>query len=97
MHYKFEWDSTKAQLNFHKHKIIFEKAITIFRDPNTLSIYDEKHSHDDEERWITMGLNHDGILLVVVHTFEQMNESVCNIRIISARKATQSETRQYLG
>ena len=42
-----------------------------------------------------MGLDRDGILLVVVHTFEQLNESLYKIRMISARKATKSEIKQY--
>jgi len=81
-------------INIKKHQISFEKAMTIFRDSNAISVYDEEHS-DNEERWITMGLDSDGVLFVVVHTFEQVSESVCKIRIISARKATKSEARQY--
>ena len=41
----------------------------MFHDSNAISIYDEEHSHE-EERWITMGLDRDGILLVVIHAFE---------------------------
>ena len=58
--YNFEWDPTKAQINLNKHKISFEKATTIFHDSNAISIYDEEHSYE-EERWITMGLDRDGI------------------------------------
>ena len=49
----------------------------------------------DEERWVPLGLDRNGILLVVIHTFKQTNESEVSIRIISARKATRREIRQY--
>ncbi|MFQ6016406.1 MAG: BrnT family toxin [Anaerolineae bacterium] len=48
-----------------------------------------------EDRWITIGVDSTGVLRVVVHTFEQIGESLCEIRIISARKATRREARQY--
>ncbi len=62
MRYDFEWDIKKAKNNFRKHKISFERASSIFRDPNLLSIPDDVHS-EYEERWITMGLDISGILL----------------------------------
>lgn len=94
MRFDFEWDTRKAKSNFHKHQISFERAATIFRDPNLLSIPDEDHS-EAEERWITMGLDESGILLVISHTFKEFNDSICKIRIISARKATTTEEKQY--
>lgn len=94
MRYDFEWDVRKAKSNFHKHGVSFERAITIFRDPNILSIPDEEHSVF-EERWLTMGLDENGILLVLSHLFEYLSGTVCKIRIISARKATRSEEEQY--
>ncbi|GAC1463513.1 MAG: BrnT family toxin [Chamaesiphon sp.] len=94
MRYNFDWNPAKEQQNIRKHGINFRQAATVFRDPNQLSIYDEIHS-EDEDRWITIGLDSTGILRVVVHAFEQVNDSLCNIRIISARKATHSEAKQY--
>ncbi len=94
MHYKFDWDPAKEAENIREHKITFRRAATIFRDPNQLSIYDEEHS-EHEDRWITIGINGSGVLRVVVHTFEQISEILCEIRIISARKATRREARQY--
>ena len=94
MRYDFEWDIRKAKSNAIKHKISFERATTIFRDPNILSIPDEEHS-ETEERWITMGLDENGILLTISHKFENLNVEVSRIRIISARKATKSEEKQY--
>lgn len=94
MRYDFEWDVKKASGNMRKHKISFERATTIFRDPNLLSIPDEEHSKS-EERWITMGLDETGSLLVLSHKFESVDQKVSRIRIISARKATKKETKQY--
>ncbi|MFP4103337.1 BrnT family toxin [Coleofasciculus sp.] len=94
MRYSFDWDSTKDQQNVRKHRVSFRQAATIFRDPNQLSIYDEEHSQE-EERWITMGIDSTGVVRVVVHTYEQINDELCQIRIISARKATNREMRQY--
>lgn len=90
----FEWDPQKAQVNVQKHDIRFSQAATIFRDPNALSIFDEAHSQD-EERWITLGIDNLGRLLVVIHTFREMASEQWKIRLISARKATKSEIKQY--
>ncbi len=62
--------------------------------PNQISIFDEGHS-ENEDRWITIGIDSGGILRVVIHTFEQVDEDSCGIRIISARKATSAEMYQY--
>lgn len=94
MQYKFDWDPHKASSNAYKHKITFRQAATVFRDPQHLSIYDKEHS-EDEERWITLGIADQGLLLIVVHTFEQLDEENASIRIISARKATGFEVTQY--
>ena len=94
MRYDFEWDSRKAKSNFRKHRISFERAAVIFRDPNLLSIPDEEHSAA-EEKWLTTGLDETGTLLVLAHKFEDLSRTVCKIRIISARKATKTEEEQY--
>ncbi|MBX3292762.1 MAG: BrnT family toxin [Acidobacteria bacterium] len=94
MRYDFDWDPKKAKANARKHQVSFERATTIFRDPNLLSIPDEGHS-ESEERWITIGLDENGILIVLVHTFEKILASSARIRIISARKATKKETKNY--
>ncbi len=96
MRYRFEWDPAKDKANVRKHKVSFRRAATIFRDPNQLSVYDEEHSEEEEEeRWITMGIDSGGILLVVVHMFEYIEPDLCEIRLIAARKTTRTETRQY--
>ncbi len=94
MRYRFDWDPTKEKTNVSKHKVTFRRAATVFRDPNQLSFYDQEHSRD-EDRWITIGIDGSGVLRVIIHTFKQVTESLCEIRIISARKATIREARQY--
>ncbi|HHT9136770.1 MAG TPA: BrnT family toxin [Candidatus Wunengus sp. YC60] len=94
MRYYFDWDPNKAKANRKKHGISFELASTIFLDPRMIAIFDTKHS-EHEDRWATIGIDMNGILLVVVHTFQQLDADCCKIRIISARKATRKESRQY--
>ncbi|MCL1475753.1 BrnT family toxin [Argonema antarcticum A004/B2] len=94
MDYNFDWNSAKEKQNIRKHQLNFRLASTVFRDPYQLTIYDEEHSQD-EDRWITIGLDETGILRLVIHTFEETDRSSCMIRIISARKATFIETQSY--
>jgi len=89
MDLQFEWDEAKSTANVHKHGISFEEAITIFGDPNAITIFDAEHS-DAEDRFIDIGLSVSGRVLVVVYT-----ERDSRIRIISCRKATPAERRQY--
>ena len=42
-----------------------------------------------------MGLDENGILLVLVHSFEKILADSARIRIISVRKATKNETKNY--
>ena len=94
MNYNFEWDSNKAKSNILKHKISFEDAASVFKDENAISIYDDKHS-SQEDRWITIGLDIKTRTLVVIHTYISIDEDNCNIRVISARKATKQEKIIY--
>jgi uncharacterized DUF497 family protein len=50
---------------------------------------------DDEERWTTLGLDHTGTLLVICHTYREETEISARVRLISARKASKKETKQY--
>jgi len=94
LRYEFDWDPNKERANIRKHGISFRQAASVFRDPNQLSIFDEGHS-EKEDHWITLGIDNTGILRIVVHTFEQVNEELWRIRMISARKANLDETRKY--
>ena len=87
----FEWDENKNAINRKKHNISFEEAKTVFYDDNALIIDDLEHS-EQEERFIILGTSYKANLLVVCHCYRQ-SETV--IRIISARKATKTETKQY--
>ena len=89
----FEWDENKNTINKRKHGISFEEAQTVFYDVEALVIDDIEHS-EDEERFIFLGLSARANLLIVCHCY-RASESI--IRIISARKATTTETKQYNG
>lgn len=92
--YDFEWDYGKAQSNLTKHGVSFEEAARVFLDRQAISVFDEEHS-EQEERWITVGMAASGRILVVVHTFEELDQSRPRLRLISARAATRHERRQY--
>jgi uncharacterized DUF497 family protein len=93
--YHFEWYPRKAAGNLRKHGVDFEQAATVFLDPFQLTIFDESHSEQDEERWVTLGQAESGTLLAVVHTYREISEAEAVIRLISARPATKREQRQY--
>ncbi len=88
---KYEWDSKKNENNKKKHGISFENAKKVFDDPLQLSIVDVRFSYF-EERWITMGKADEEKLIVVANIYYNEEEI---IRIISARKATTKERKQY--
>ncbi|MBI2433153.1 MAG: BrnT family toxin [Candidatus Hydrogenedentes bacterium] len=90
----FDWDARKDLLNIAKHGIGFERASTVFLDPNAISVYDEMHSQM-EDRWVTLGMDRSGIVLAVAHTFVQDFGTKGLVRLISARKATPKEVREY--
>jgi len=94
--YVFEWDPKKAERNQKAHRVSFEQAAGVFRDPRAISVYDTTHSRQ-EDRWVTLGLSADKGLLVVCHTFKWIDPSIARIRIFSCRKATKRESRQYMG
>jgi hypothetical protein len=84
----FEWDASKARKNISKHRISFEELCTVFGDPQAITI--DSPAVGGEFRFVTIGYSSKSNLLVVVHT--DRND---RIRIISARKATSKERRQY--
>ena len=87
----FEWDEHENEINKLKHKISFEEAQTVFYDERALVIDDPDHSME-EERFIILGLSTKANLLVVCHCY-RASDTV--IRIISARKATKTESTYY--
>jgi len=94
IHYEFEWNPRKATQNLQKHGVSFERAATVFLDPQAISVYDSVHS-ESEDRWITLGSNKRGTLIVVCHTFREVGASNAIVRIISSRRATTTERKQY--
>jgi uncharacterized DUF497 family protein len=94
LRYTFEWDPIKAKENLRKHRISFDRAAEVFLDPLAVSIVDGEHS-EREERWVSIGKDRRGSILILIHTFLAVSAEECKIRIISARKATKREKRQY--
>jgi uncharacterized protein len=92
--YHFDWDPVKARRNLAEHKVSFQLAGTLFRDPLAITIFDEGHS-EDKERWVTLGQAENGQYLVVIHAFEQPSSTDARIRLISARQATKREIQDY--
>ncbi len=88
---QFEWDLAKAEMNLSKHGISFDEAKTVFLDENARLIPDPDHS-DEEDRFILMGLSAQLRLLTVCHCYRGENDT---IRLISARKATKTESSWY--
>jgi uncharacterized protein len=83
----FEWDYLKAARNLQKHNVDFADAVIALDDALAITIREE---FSGEERYVTLGTDALGRLLVVVYTWHGNR-----IRVISARKATPRERRQY--
>jgi uncharacterized DUF497 family protein len=79
----------QGQSNLAKHGVSFEEAATVFGDPLSITIPDPAHSQA-EARFVILGQSHWGRLLVVIHT-----ERGDNIRVISARRASRRERKDY--
>ena len=90
---RFEWDPAKAASNAKKHKVTFEVAKTVFYDDFAVQFFDEEHSYA-EDRFLLLGMSSNARLLLVCHC-EREDGDV--IRIISARKATETEAQYYGG
>lgn len=86
----FEWDDVKAAANLRKHGVSFDEAVTVFLDPDALTVFDDQHS-DDEDRYLTIGFSAAGRLVIVSHT-----DRGRVMRVISARKPTKAETEEYV-
>lgn len=87
---EYEWDPNKATTNLQKHGISFADAVAVFSDGFALTVADD---FADEERFIILGMDAFGRLVVIVYTWRGEQ----TIRIISARKATRHERKQYEG
>ncbi len=87
----FSWNEKKSITNQGKHGVSFEEAQSVFADECGRLISDPDHS-EDEDRFILLGLSHHIRLLMVCHCYRKKGNV---IRIISARKADKTETKQY--
>ena len=86
---EFEWDGRKAASNLNKHGVDFADAVTVLDDEIALTVRDEGPG---ENRYVTIGMDAIGQLLVVVYTWRGER-----VRIISARKVTPRERKSYEG
>lgn len=83
----YQWDPKKAKSNLKKHGVTFSDAVTVFTDEFAITIEDD---YPDEQRFVTIGVDALSRIIVVVYTWR--NDL---IRIISARKTTRHERKQY--
>ena len=82
-----EWDAEKERSNIRKHGISFSQAVTALEDERAITV---EEAHPLETRFITLGMDESGRVLVVVYTYRGEK-----VRIISARKATSAERAVY--
>jgi uncharacterized DUF497 family protein len=92
--FQFEWDEVKAEANARKHGVTFEMASTVLDDPRLLTVADLEHS-ETEERWFSIGCASNGVVLSIVYLWSEIDPAATIIRLISARKSTRAENRQY--
>ncbi len=86
---EFEWDDRKARSNLQLHGVSFEIAKSLWQDRNAIEIVDDRNDYG-EERLIRISMASEDVLLVVVFT-----EREDRIRIISARRTSVNEQKQY--
>lgn len=82
-----EWDPKKAASNFLKHRVRFADSVAVLEDEHAITLRDLE---EEEERWVSIGSDALGRVLVVVYTLRAQR-----IRMISARRATRHERAQY--
>lgn len=85
----FEWDQDKAIRNLRKHAVDLADAVAVFEDERALTMVDQLTAVD-EQRFLTLGRDTLGRVLVVAYTWRGDR-----IRLISARKAMPAERRRY--
>src|ERR1700677_393480 len=88
----YAWDRAKAETNYRKHGVRFERAIEALDDPYALTRMDRIEG--GEHRWQTLGMVGAATILFVAHT-EEDDDGDEIVRIISARTATRLERRRY--
>ncbi len=89
---EFDWDPQKDLANQKKHGVSFIEAKSVFFDENAVQFLDAKHSSIEEDRFLLLGFSYMSRLLLICHC--EVDEDQI-IRIISARKATKTEQKEY--
>jgi uncharacterized DUF497 family protein len=84
---EFEWDPDKARENLKEHGIDFADAVGVFDNPY---LPRDDPDVEDEQRFVALGMDALGRFLVVVYTYRDGKT-----RLISARKATRKERKEY--
>ncbi len=82
------WDPDKAEINFKKHRVRFSDAELVLYDPFAMTL--EEQVREGEQRFVTVGTDAVGRIVVVVYSYR-----ADAIRLISAKKATPSQRKQY--
>ena len=88
VHMKYQWDPEKARANVKKHRVEFADAVGVFEDPRAITLEDP--DSEGEQRFVSIGMDFLGRIIVVVYTYR--GEA---LRLISARKATKKEVSFY--
>ena len=89
-HARVEWDPNKARSNVLKHGVDFADAAVALGDPHSITVEDPDAA--EESRYVTMGIDPNGRILITVFTYREQS-----IRIVSSRKASRRERRDYEG
>ena len=84
----YQWDPAKAPANVNKHGVEFADAVGVFDDPDAITIEDP--DSEGEQRFLSIGLDVLGRIIVVAYTYRDDD-----VRLISARKATKKEVKIY--
>ena len=90
MAFTIQFDPEKARTHLRKHRVRLADAAPVLCDPHALSMEDYDH---DEQRWVTVGNDGNGRILVVVYTYRNPNY----VRLFSARNAEPQEIQHYNG
>jgi uncharacterized DUF497 family protein len=88
---KFEWNTAKAVTNIKKHGVSFDEAKSVFFDEFAVQFFDQENS-TNEDRFLMLGMSNETNLLLVCHCERDDGNT---IRVISARKATKNESKNY--
>jgi uncharacterized protein len=84
----YQWDPVKSKANVKKHGIEFADAVGVFDDADAITL--EDMDSEGEQRFLSIGLDILGRIIVVAYTYRGEE-----VRVISARKATKQEVRIY--